>query len=72
MKVHVKDDFWQLFPDAQISVLVVKGLNNTIDENEDPYFKALLDEGAKKARTFIADENFTQNKVIQEWRQAFT
>ena len=72
MKVHVKDDFWQLFPDAQISVLVVKGLNNTIDENEDPYFKALLDEGTKKARTFIPDENFTQNEVIQEWRQAFT
>ena len=72
MKVHVKDDFWQLFPDAQISVLVVKGLNNTIDENEDPYFKALLDEGTKKAQTFIPDENFTQNEVIQEWRQAFT
>ena len=72
MKVHVKDDFWQLFPDAQISVLVVKGLNNTIDENEDPYFKALLDEGTQKARTFIPDENFTQNEVIQEWRQAFT
>jgi len=72
MKVHVKDDFWRLFPDAQISVLVVKGLNNTIDENEDPYFKALLDEGTKKARTFIPDENFTQNEVIQEWRQAFT
>ena len=72
MKVHVKDDFWQLFPDAQISVLVVKGLNNTIDESEDPYFKALLDEGTKKARTFITDENFTQNEVMQEWRQAFT
>ena len=72
MKVHVKDDFWQLFPDAQISVLVVKGLNNTIDESDDPYFKALLDEGTKKARTFIPDENFTQNEVIQEWRQAFT
>ena len=72
MKVHVKDDFWQLFPDAQISVLVVKGLNNTIDESDDPYFKALLDEGTKKAQTFIPDENFTQNEVIQEWRQAFT
>ena len=72
MKVYVKDDFWQLFPDAQISVLVVKGLNNTIDESEDPYFKALLDEGTQKARTFIADDNFTQKEVIQEWRQAFT
>lgn len=71
-QVHVKDDFCQLFPNAQISVLVVKGLNNTIDESDDPYFKALLDEGTKKARTFIPDENFTQNEVIQEWRQAFT
>ena len=69
---YIKDDFWQLFPDAQISVLVVKGLNNTINESEDHYFKALLDEGTKKAQTFIADENFTQNEVIQEWRQAFT
>ena len=50
MKVYVKDDFWQLFPDAQISVLVVKGLNNTINESEDHYFKALLDEGTKKLR----------------------
>ena len=69
---YIKDDFWQLFPNAQISVLVVKGLDNTIDESEDPYFKALLDEGNKKAQTFIPDENFTQNEVIQEWRQAFT
>lgn len=38
MKVYVKDDFWQLFPDAQISVLMVKGLDNTIDESEAPYF----------------------------------
>ena len=69
---YIKDDFWQLFPNAQISVLVVKGLNNTIDESDDPYFKALLDEGTQKARTFIPDDNFTQNEVIQEWRQAFT
>lgn len=69
---YIKDDFWQLFPNAQISILVVKGLDNTIDESEDPYFKALLDEGNKKAQTFIPDENFTQNEVIQEWRQAFT
>lgn len=32
----------------------------------------LLDEGTRKARAFIPDENFTYNEVIQEWRQAFT
>ena len=64
--------FGTCFQMLKSSVLVEKVLNNTIDESEDPYFKALLDEGTKKARTFIPDENFTQNEVIQEWHQAFT
>ena len=66
MKVTVEHEFWQVFPEAQISVLVVKGLDNRVDESKDPYFKSLLDKGAKRA------ENFTQNEVIQEWRQAFS
>ena len=72
MKVIVENEFWSLFPEAQISVLVVKGLDNTVDESKDPYFKSLLDKGAKRAEEFISDDNFTQNEVIQEWRQAFS
>ena len=72
MKVTVEKAFWQVFPEAQISVLVVKGLDNRVDESKDPYFKSLLDKGAKRAEDFILDENFTQNEVIQEWRQAFS
>ena len=72
MKVIVENEFWSLFPEAQISVLVVKGLDNTVDESKDPYFKTLLDKGAKRAEEYISDDNFTQNEVIQEWRQAFS
>ena len=72
MKITVESEFWTLFPEAQISVLVVKGLDNTVDESKDPYFKSLLDKGAKRAEDFISDDNFTQNEVIQEWRQAFS
>ena len=72
MKITVENDFWALFPEAQISILVVKGLDNKVDESKDPYFKSLLDKGAKRAADFIPDENFTQNEVIQEWRQAFS
>lgn len=72
MKIAVENEFWDLFPEAQISVLVVKGLDNRVDESKDPYFKSLLDKGAKRAADFIPDENFTQNDVIQEWRQAFS
>ncbi len=72
MKVTVEHEFWQVFPEAQISVLVVKGIDNSVDESKDSYFKSLLDKGAKRAEDFIPDENFTQNEVIQEWRQAFS
>ena len=72
MNITVEKAFWEVFPEAQISVLVVKGLDNSVDESEDPYFKSLLDKGVKRAEDFILDENFTQNEVIQEWRQAFS
>ena len=72
MKVIFENEFWSLFPEAQISVLVVKGLDNTVDESKDSYFKSLLDKGAKRAEEYISDDNFTQNEVIQEWRQAFS
>lgn len=72
MKVTIENEFWCLFPEGQISVLVVKGLDNTVDESKDSYFKSLLDKGAKRAEEFISDDNFTQNEVIQEWRQAFS
>lgn len=72
MKITVENEFWTLFPEGQISVLVVKGLDNTVDESKDPYFKSLLDKGAKRAEEYITDDNFTQNEVIQEWRQAFS
>ena len=72
MKVIIENEFWRLFPEGQISVLVVKGLDNTVDESKDPYFKSLLDKGTKRAEEFILDDNFTQNEVIQEWRQAFS
>ena len=72
MKVIVENEFWGLFPEAQISVLVVKGLDNRVNESKDPYFKSLLDKGAKRAEEYISDDNFTQNEIIQEWRQAFS
>lgn len=72
MQIKIDSTFWELFPEAQISVLVVKGLDNHIDESKDPHFQELLDEASKKAESFITEEPFTSNTVIQEWREAFT
>ena len=71
MKVIVEKEFWELFPQAQISIMVVKGLDNSVDESKDTYFKSLLNKGSKRAETFIEDDTFTQNIVIQEWRNTF-
>ena len=61
MKITVEDEFWELFPQAQISIMVVKGLDNSVDESKDLYFKSLLDKGSKQAED-----------VIQEWRGVFS
>lgn len=72
MKVIVDKNFWEIFPEAQISILSVKGLNNQVDESKDSYFQGLLHQASKKALEFLPDENFTQNEVIQDWRETFT
>ena len=41
MKVIVEKEFWELFPQAQISIMVAKGLDNSVDESKDTYFKSL-------------------------------
>ena len=56
MKVTVENEFWELFPQAQISIMVAKGLDNSVDESKDLYFKSLLDKGSKRAEDFISDE----------------
>lgn len=72
MKVTVDQAFWDLFPTATITVMSLVGIDNTVDEAKDPYFKELLDKGAKRAWEFIDEDNYTQSEFVQEWRQAFT
>ena len=72
MKVTVDQAFWDLFPTASITVMSLYGIDNTVDEAKDPYFKELLDKGTKRAWEFIDEENYTQSEFVQEWRQAFS
>ena len=66
MKVTVDQAFWDLFPTATITVMSLVGIDNTVDEAKDPYFKDLLDKGAKRAWEFIDEENYTQSEFVQE------
>ena len=71
-KFMIDEEFWTVFPEAQINVLVVKSIDNHSSENNHSYFSELLNSAAKEAAKFLTEETFSQNKVVDEWRQAFS
>lgn len=69
MEVRVEKDFWELFPDAKISLLMLTGVNNRYDEREK--YECLLETAQEKAKEFIRESEFAQNAVVAGWRAAF-
>ncbi|WP_282920635.1 B3/B4 domain-containing protein [Ignavigranum ruoffiae] len=70
-KVIVDQAFWELFPEAELEILVVEGIDNHPQEDQLPEYQALLDQGKEAAKEFLTEEVFSQNSVVQDWRQAF-
>lgn len=68
-KFIIEDDFWELFPDAKIGVIVSHGIDNSIKE-EDKYLDILRD-SEKEALKYLDNPEFIQNEVIKVWREAF-
>lgn len=71
-KIIVDENFWELFPEAEIFIVTAKEINNQVNEEDDPYFSDLLAKGKNDAQKFLTADSFSQNEVIQEWRQAFS
>lgn len=68
-KFIIKDDFWELFPNAKIGIITYNGIDNTIkDENQ---YKDMISQGEKEALTHLPNEEFSSNEVINVWRDAF-
>lgn len=61
----------ELFPDIQIDVMTLHGIDNHVNEKDDPYFQKLLEEGSQAAEQFITVDPFRDNPVVAEWREAF-
>ena len=70
LKFVIKDDFWQLFPDAKIGIIVCNGIDNSI-KKEDQY-SDLLRESEKEISKYLPDPDFSKNRVIAVWRDAFS
>lgn len=68
-KFVIEDDFWNLFPNARIGVVVCQGIDNMIkDENK---YKDMIHDSEKEALKYLSNEEFSSNNVIKVWREAF-
>lgn len=68
----IDNEFFSIFPKANIFALVVKGIDNHTSNEREARDQQLLNEAMQMSRAFLTEDDFKDNPVIQEWRQAFT
>ncbi len=68
-KFIIENEFWELFPDARIGVVICKGIDNKIKTPD--RFQSLIYEGIEESKKFIKNTEFSKNPVISVWREAF-
>ncbi len=69
MKFIVEKEFWEIFPEAKLGVVICEGLDNT-KGNEAQYTK-MLEAASEAALSHLTEAEFTANRVIRVWREAF-
>ena len=74
MKQFIVDDsFWQIFPMAQLGVVVATGLKtpHELSHEDKAAIHSLLVHANLKAETWIEDPQISKNSVIAVWREAY-
>ena len=72
-KFIIKDDFWDLFPKAEIGVILADGVDNCLEGKEEALdeIKGLLAEANIEAKKYLVEEVFSENMVVALWREAY-
>ncbi len=65
----VDPSFWDLFPQARIGVLLIRKFNNL--ETSPQAIVSLLEESIPIAQSYLTEEVFSDNAVIQTYRKAY-
>ena len=68
MQFKVSPSFWEVFPEGEISVLVLKGINNNPGNTD---FSKMLEEAKMASKQYLTEDVFSQNAVVQTWRDAY-
>ena len=61
--------FWQLFPQAQLAVLILDNINNQGESS--PAIKQLLAAANLAAKKYLTAEQLSQNPAVAVWREAY-
>ena len=70
-KFIIEDDFWSLFPNAKIGVVICKSIDNSVKGGDEEKYKVMLIDAEKEALKYLQNEEFSSNEVIKVWREAF-
>jgi DNA/RNA-binding domain of Phe-tRNA-synthetase-like protein len=65
----IEDEFWGLFPNARIGVVICQGIDNSIKDEEQ--YKNMIYNSEKEALNYLQNAEFSRNEVIKVWREAF-
>ena len=68
-KFVMEDQFLEIFPESVIGILVCKGIDNSVKDEEK--YEGWLAECQTLAKEHIREPEFTSNPIIRTWRDAF-
>lgn len=68
-KFIIEEPFWNVFPDAKIGIVLIRGIDNRIVDATK--FETLLREAEKEAAKYFTEAEFSSNPVVKVWREAF-
>lgn len=68
-KFVIEYDFWDLFPNARLGVVICHGIDNSIKDKDQ--YKDMISNSEKEALKYLRNSEFSSNEVIKVWREAF-
>ena len=69
MKFIASESFWDLFPEAEIGLILFKDIK--MEEKSSREIRDKLDNANEKALDYLTKPVFSENPVIKVWRDAF-
>jgi DNA/RNA-binding domain of Phe-tRNA-synthetase-like protein len=69
MRFQIEDSFFQLYPEAHIGVIAVRGIDNALPTWDT--IVTALNEAAQKAASTLTEDELAQHPAIAPWREAY-